>query len=93
MAKLTLEQKIAKIDDAIAKEELLIEESKKKIKKLRSELKSAKIEKEQSFANEILKLMKSRGISQENLIAQLKSTESTVADETLSSPNVINNFC
>lgn len=71
MAKLTLEQKIAKIEDAIAKEELLIEESKKKIKKFKSELKTAKAEKEQSFANEILKLMKSKGISQENLIAQL----------------------
>lgn len=91
MAKLTLEQKIAKIEDAIAKEELLIEESKKKIKKFKSELKTAKSEKEQSFANEILKLMKSKGISQENLIAQLKSAENQVTDETLSSPNVTNN--
>ena len=88
MAKLTLEQKIAKIEDAITKEELFIEESKNKIKKLKAELKAVKAEKEQSFANEILKLMKSKGISQENLIAQLKSAESQISYETFSSPKV-----
>lgn len=89
MAKITLEQKITKVEDSIAKEELSIEESKEKIKKLKSELRTLKAEKEQSFANEILKLMKSKGISQENLIAQLQSAESQVPDESFSSPNVI----
>lgn len=88
MAKLTLDQKISKTEESIVKEELSIEESKEKIKKLKSELRMLKAEKEQSFANEILKLMKSKGISQENLIAQLQSAESQVPDESFSSPNV-----
>lgn len=88
MAKITLEQKITRVEDSIAKEELSIEESKEKIKKLKSELRTLKAEKEQSFANEILKLMKSKGISQENLIAQLQSAESPVPDKNSFFPNV-----
>lgn len=90
MAKLTLDQKITKIEDSIAREELSIDESKEKLKKLKSELKTLKAEKEQSFANEILKLMKSKGISHEELITQLKAAESQnseTSDETFSSPN------
>lgn len=91
MAKLTLDQRITKIEDSITKEELSIEESKEKIKKLRAELKALKSEKEHSFANEVLKLMKSKGISQEELISQLKSAENIAQADTLSSPNVTNN--
>lgn len=91
MAKLTLDEKITKVTENITKEELSIEESKDRIKKLKVELKTLKAEKEQSFANEILKLMKSKGISHEELITQLKATESQTSetsDETFSSPNV-----
>ena len=73
MAKQTLEQKIEKTEDAILKEELLIEESKGKLKKLRDELKSLKSEKEKAFANEIIELIKAKGISHEKLIADLKA--------------------
>ena len=58
MAKLTLEQRITKVHEAIAKEEKIIECSKEKIKSLNSELKSLKAEKEKIFANEVLKLLK-----------------------------------
>ncbi len=88
MSKLTLDQKISKTEESITKEEHIIEEIKEKIKKLKSELRTLKAEKEQSFANEILKLMKLKGISQENLMAQLQSAESQVPDKSFSSPNV-----
>ena len=83
MAKLTLEQRIAKTEDAIAKEELAIEESKEKIKTLKAELKRLQTEQEQSFAAGILKLMKEKGISQDALLSQLEQT----AAEVISSPN------
>lgn len=91
MSKSTLDQKIAKLKDAIAKEELSIEESKAKIKKLKAELKTVKAEKEQSFANELLKLMKSKGLSQDvlmNTLNQLNSAKSTDETENISSPTV-----
>lgn len=87
MAKLTLDERISKVNENITKEELSIEESKEKLKKLKAELKALKAEKEQSFANEILKLMKSKGISHEELMNQLKSTESQIPNDTFSSPN------
>lgn len=67
MAKLTLEQRITKVHEAIAKEE-------KKIKSLNSELKSLKAEKEKIFANEVLKLLKEKGINQEEFLSDLKSS-------------------
>lgn len=90
MAKLTLDEKITKVTENITKEELSIEESKEKIKTLKAELKTLKAEKEQSFANEILKLMKSKGISHEELITQLKAAESQnteTSDKAFSSPS------
>ena len=74
MAKQTLEQKIAKTEDAILKEELLIEESKVKLKKLRSEIKSLKNEKDKEFADELLKIIKEKGIDGSKLINDLKAT-------------------
>ena len=73
MAKQTLDQKITKIEDAIIKEELIIEESKEKLKKLRYELKALKSEKEKAFANEIIEMIKNKGISHEKLIADLNA--------------------
>lgn len=87
MAKLTLDQKIAKVIGQIAKEEKLIDESKEKIKKLNVELKSLQLEKEHSFANDIIKLMKEKGLSQEELLAQLTAQTVTKSSETISSPN------
>ena len=55
MAKLTIDQRIAKVNSQIQKEEEAIQESKEKIKKLTAELKLLTAEKEQSFANDIIK--------------------------------------
>ncbi len=91
MSKISHDQKIAKLEDAIAKEELIIEESKAKIKKYKAELKTVKAEKEQSFANELLKLMKSKGLSQSDLMStlnQLNANNNTAETENVSSPDV-----
>ena len=88
MAKLTLEQKINKVSEQIAKEEKLIEASKEKIKKLNAELKALQSEKEHSFANDIIKLMKEKGLSQEQLLSQLTAQAcSQSSDASASSQN------
>ena len=87
MAKLTLEQKITKVNEQIAKEEKIIEDSKEKIKKWTAELKALQSEKEHSFANDIIKLMKEKGLSQEQLIAQLTSQSGATSSEAISSPS------
>ena len=90
MAKLTLDQRIEKVNAQIKKEEDLIQESKEKIKKLTAELRSLTAEKEQSFANDIIKLMKANGLSQEQLMAQLKGASVTVTETTVSSSSESN---
>lgn len=85
MAKLTLDQKITKVTEQIAKEEKNIEESKERIKKLNAELKALQMEKEHSFANDIIKLMKANGLSQEQLLAQLKAQATNDSSSALSS--------
>ena len=85
MAKLTIDQRIAKVNSQIQKEEETIQESKEKIKKLTAELKLLTAEKEQSFANDIIKLMKANGLSQEQLMAQLKGASATATETTISS--------
>ena len=80
MAKLTIDQRIAKVNSQIQKEEEAIQESKEKIKQLNAELRTLTAEKEQSFANDIIKLMKANGLSQEQLLAQLKSTSGATAE-------------
>ena len=89
MAKQTLEQKIEKTEEAILKEEMAIEESKEKIKKLKAELKSLKSEKEKVFANEIIEIIKAKGISHEKLIADLNavSVEKSEGEKTSESQN------
>lgn len=87
MAKLTLDQKITKVTEQIAKEEKNIEESKERIKKLNAELKALQMEKEHSFANDIIKLMKEKGLSQDQLLAQLMSQTGAASSETVSSPS------
>lgn len=85
MAKLTLDQKITKVTEQIAKEEKNIEESKERIKKLNAELKALQTEKEHSFANDIIKLMKANGLSQEQLLAQPKAQATNDSSSALSS--------
>lgn len=87
MAKLTLDQKIEKVKEQIAKEESIIEVSKEKIKKLTTELKALQMEKEQSFANDIIKLMKSKGITQEQILAQISAQATAASSDTVSSPS------
>lgn len=87
MAKLTLDQKITKVNEQIAKEEKNIEDSKERIKKLNTELKALQSEKEHSFANDIIKLMKEKGLSQDQLLAQLMSQSGAASSETVSSPS------
>ena len=87
MAKLTLDQKITKVNEQRAKEEKNIEDSKERIKKLNAELKVLQSEKEHSFANDIIKLMKEKGLSQDQLLAQLMSQSGAASSETVSSPS------
>lgn len=92
MAKQTVEQKIEKLNENIQKEETAIEESKKKIKEWKSELKKLIAEKEQAFANEVLKLMKEKGISESELLEQITSAKTKNVEEdvpTASFPNDI----
>lgn len=85
MAKLTIDQRIAKVNSQIQKEEEAILESKDKIKQLNAELRTLTAEKEHSFANDIIKLMKENGLSQEQLMAQLKGASITKNETTASS--------
>ena len=80
MAKLTLEQRITKVHEAIAKEEKIIECSKEKIKSLNSELKSLKAEKEKIFANEVLKSSSDRRESNSISPNEEKKVEEGSAD-------------
>ena len=86
MSKLTLDQKIEKVEEQIKKEEQAIELSKEKIRKLNADLKALKSEKEQSFANDIIKLMKANGISQADLLSQLRA-QTKESDAATSSPS------
>ena len=97
MAKITLDQKIAKVDEQIMKEELIIEESRQKIKTLKSERKKLTDEKEMIFANQIMKIIREKGINQEELLTELKhkenntnvaKVESNNSDETVQSASV-----
>ena len=97
MAKITLDQKIAKVDEQIMKEELIIEESRQKIKTLKSERKKLTDEKEMIFANQIMKIIREKGINQEELLTELKDkenntneakAESNNSDETVQSASV-----
>ena len=97
MAKITLDQKIAKVDEQIMKEELIIEESRQKIKTLKSERKKLTDEKEMIFANQIMKIIREKGINQEELLTELKHKENNTnegkaernnSDETVQSASV-----
>ena len=82
MPKLTPHEKLVKLDEAITKEELAIEASKKKIKELKAERKKVEQENDQSFANEIMKLMRTKGMSREAILQTIAEVKQ---DETVSS--------
>lgn len=54
MAKLTLDERIAKTQEAIRKEEAIIAQSREKLKGLQATLKALEKEKDQIFAQEII---------------------------------------
>lgn len=87
MAKITLDQKIAKVEEQILKEELTIEESRQKIKSLKAECKKLTDEKEKIFANEIIKVIKEKGINQEELLTELRHMENSIKAEETESRN------
>lgn len=87
MAKITLDQKIAKVDEQIMKEELIIEESRQKIKTLKSERKKLTDEKEMIFANQIMKIIREKGINQEELLTELKHKENNTNEAKAESNN------
>lgn len=63
MAKLTLEERIHKVEDKIVNEELLIESSKEKIKALSAELKMLKQQKDIDYANNFIKILAENGLT------------------------------
>lgn len=77
MAKLTLDEKIAKAQEIISKEEAVIAASREKIKKAQDDLKKYQKEKDANFANEILAIV-SQGVNLSNeerasILEQLRS--------------------
>ncbi|MDO5558358.1 MAG: hypothetical protein Q4F95_02035 [Oscillospiraceae bacterium] len=82
MARITIDQRIEKTEEAIVREELLIEDSKTKIKNLKTELKKLKSEKEREFANEVLKLIKQKGINCDKFLSDLKIEDDLMKTET-----------
>lgn len=57
MPKLTLEERIAKTEDAIKKEEAVLAQSKEKLKSLQQEYKALCKQRDQSFAEEIISIV------------------------------------
>lgn len=77
MAKLTLDEKIAKAQEIISKEEAVIAASREKIKKAQDDMKKYQKEKDANFANEILAIV-SQGVNLSNeerasILEQLRS--------------------
>lgn len=63
MSKMTLYQRIEKVNNSIQKEEEIIATSSSKVKELNKELKSLLAEKDQQYANDFLSLMTENGIT------------------------------
>lgn len=82
MAKITLDEKIIKTQDEIAKTKTIIAAQQEKLKTLNATLKGYLKEKDQNFANEIIEIM-SQGVSLTNeqrdaILATLKANVSAV---------------
>ncbi len=85
MAKITLDEKIMKVQEAIRKEEAVIAQSRDKLKSLQADLKALERKKEQSFAAEIISTV-SDGATLTNaqrseLLSLLKSFKLSAAPE------------
>ncbi len=87
MAKNTLEGKIQKLRENIAKEEQIISNSREKIKNYNIELKALAAKKEMSFATDLISYMKEYGISQEQVKSILKAQAEAKSSSTVSSPS------
>ena len=87
MAKITLEGKIQKIRENIAKEEQIISNSREKIKNYNIELRALTAKKEMSFATDLISYMKEYGISQEQVKSILKAQAEAKSSSTVSSPS------
>lgn len=89
MAKLTLDEKIAKIQDEIDKTKAVIAANQDKLKKLNADLKSLTKEKDANFANDILAIV-SQGVHLSNeerasILEQLRSVTLTAKENTADS--------
>lgn len=87
MAKITLEGKIQKLRENIAKEEQIISNSREKIKNYNIELRALTAKKEMSFATDLISYMKEYGISQEQVKSILKAQAEAKSSSTVSSPS------
>jgi len=63
MSKLTLTQRIEKLNENILKEEILIEGAKEKIKKFKVEIKELQEEKNQTYGSDFLKILAENGLT------------------------------
>ena len=95
MAKMTIDQRIQKVEDCIAKEELQIEASRDKIKNHSKDLKTLQEQKNKSYASEFLKILAENGLTtdeQKNqfmqMIEQKLKTEKSVSPATPTQPTV-----
>ena len=87
MAKITLEGKIQKLRQNIAKAEQIISNSRAKIKNYNIELRALTAKKEMSFATDLISYMKEYGISQEQVKSILKAQAEAKSSSTVSSPS------
>ena len=63
MAKITLEEKISKLQNSIKKEEQIILISSQKVKEFKKELRELLAEKDKQYANDIIALMSENGFT------------------------------
>ncbi len=86
MGRTPVDERIKKVEEQIAKEELNIETSREKIRKLKEELNVLNSEKEKTFMNDIIKLMKSKGISHDDVFNMINSNKTAETGNINSSP-------
>lgn len=86
MGRTPVDERIKKVEEQIAKEELNIETSREKIRKLKEELNVLNSEKEKTFMNDIIKLMKSKGISHDDVFNMINSNKTSETENINSSP-------
>lgn len=68
MAKASIDERIAKVQDAIAKEELILEQSTSKLKKLKADLKALEAEEYSNQMKAMESFLKSKGLNPKNAL-------------------------